>query len=59
MLYEVITWFEGLEPIGLIFNSDTNEINGKPNTAGDHKIKLKIKRNDWSDGKPVFRNNFV
>jgi len=52
-------WFEGLEPIGLIFNSDTNEIKGKPNTAGDHKIKLKIKRNDWSDGKPVFERQIT
>lgn len=47
-------WFEGLEPIGLVFNSETNEIKGKPITAGDHKIKLKIKRNDWTEGKPVF-----
>ncbi len=52
-------WFEGLEPIGLIFNSDTNEIKGKPNTAGDHKIKLKIKRKDWSDGKPVFERQIT
>lgn len=52
-------WFEGLEPIGLIFNSDTNEIKGIPNTAGDHKIKLKIKRNDWSDGKPVFERQIT
>lgn len=52
-------WFEGLEAIGLIFNSDTNEIKGKPNTAGDHKIKLKIKRNDWSDGKPVFERQIT
>lgn len=52
-------WFEGLEAIGLIFNYDTNEIKGKPNTAGDHKIKLKIKRNDWSDGKPVFERQIT
>ena len=41
------------------FNSDTNEIKGKPNTAGDHKIKLKIKRNDWSDGKPIFERQIT
>ena len=52
-------WFEGLEPIGLIFNSDTNEIKGNPNIAGDHKIKLKIKRKDWSDGKPVFERQIT
>lgn len=52
-------WFEGLERIGLIFNSDTNEIKGKPNIAGDFKIKLVIKRKDWSDGKPVFERQIT
>jgi serine/threonine protein phosphatase PrpC len=52
-------WFEGLEAIGLLFNSYTNEIEGKPSTAGDHKIKLKIKRNDWSDGKPIFERQIT
>jgi serine/threonine protein phosphatase PrpC len=47
-------WFEGLEAIGLVYNSDTNEIKGNPIIAGDHKINLKIKRNDWADGKPIF-----
>ena len=52
-------WFEGLEAIGLAFVSDTNEIKGKPIVAGDHKIKLKIKRNDWSDGKPIFERQIT
>ncbi|NMB80670.1 MAG: protein phosphatase 2C domain-containing protein, partial [Ignavibacteria bacterium] len=52
-------WFEGLEAIGLAFYSDTNEIKGKPIVAGDHKIKLKIKRNDWSDGKPLFERQIT
>jgi serine/threonine protein phosphatase PrpC len=52
-------WFEGLEAIGLVFNSDTNEIKGKPIVAGDHKIKLKIKRNDWADGKPIFERQIT
>jgi serine/threonine protein phosphatase PrpC len=52
-------WFEGLEAIGLVFNSDTNEIKGNPIVAGDHKIKLKIKRNDWADGKPIFERQIT
>lgn len=52
-------WFEGLEQIGLVFNSDTNEIKGTPNTASDHKIKLKIKRKDWAEGKPVFERQIT
>ena len=52
-------WFEGLEAIGLAFASDTNVIKGKPIVAGEHKIKLKIKRNDWSDGKPIFERQIT
>jgi serine/threonine protein phosphatase PrpC len=47
-------WFEGLEQIGLVHNTETKEITGIPLLAGDHKIILKIKRNDWSEGKPIF-----
>lgn len=52
-------WFEGLEAIGLAFDSDTKEIKGRPIVAGDHKIKLKIKRKDWSDGKPIFERQIT
>jgi serine/threonine protein phosphatase PrpC len=52
-------WFEGLESIGLSFNSETNHILGTPIIAGDHKIKLKIKRNDWIEGKPIFEREFT
>ncbi|MFA5431856.1 MAG: PP2C family serine/threonine-protein phosphatase [Candidatus Paceibacterota bacterium] len=52
-------WFEGLETIGLIFNPNTHEIKGKPIVAGDHIIKLKIKRNDWVDGKPIFERQIT
>jgi serine/threonine protein phosphatase PrpC len=47
-------WFDGLNEIGLSFDSITNEIKGKPTIAGDHKINIKIKRSDWVEGKPIF-----
>lgn len=50
-------WFEGLEQIGLVYNNDTKEIVGVPTVPGDHKITLKIKRIDWSEGKPVFERD--
>lgn len=46
-------WLEGLEQIGLSHNKETKEISGIPLLPGDHKIILKIKRNDWSEGKPI------
>jgi serine/threonine protein phosphatase PrpC len=51
--------FEGLEKIGLNFSSETYEIKGIPLIAGEHKIKLKIKRNDWYEGKPVFEREIM
>lgn len=47
-------WFEGLENIGLSFNKTTDKIEGIPTLAGDHKIVLKCKRNDWQEGYPIF-----
>ncbi len=44
-------YFEGLDTFGLLFDSTTNEIKGIPVTAGEHKIKLVIKINDWGHGK--------
>jgi serine/threonine protein phosphatase PrpC len=46
-------WFEGLEAFGLAYTPDTNEITGVPTLAGDHKITLKIKLKDWTEGKPI------
>jgi len=45
--------FEGLDPIGLSFDNVKNVISGIPQTAGEHKIKLRIKRKDWVVGKPI------
>lgn len=52
-------WFEGLEKIGLTFNPETNEISGTPVLDGDHKINLKVKRIDWSEGKPIFERQIT
>ncbi|MEI6434424.1 MAG: PP2C family serine/threonine-protein phosphatase [Bacteroidota bacterium] len=52
-------WFEGIEKTGLAFNHETDEILGIPNVAGDHKIKLKIKRKDWTEGKPIFEREIT
>jgi len=52
-------WFEGIEKTGLTFNHETDEILGIPNVAGDHKINLKIKRKDWTEGKPVFERELT
>jgi serine/threonine protein phosphatase PrpC len=49
--------FEGLENIGLSYNSGTKEITGIPTIAGDHKISLKIKLKDWTEGKPVINKD--
>ncbi len=52
-------WFDGLENIGLKYNPDTSEISGNPTVAGDHKIKLSIKRKDWTENKPIFERELV
>ena len=46
--------FVGLDAIGLSYNKESKEITGVPILSGDHKIKIEIKRSDWSDGKPKF-----
>ncbi|NDV65002.1 PP2C family serine/threonine-protein phosphatase [Bacteroides sp. 224] len=46
--------FEGLSDIGLNYDPETKEITGIPNKHGDAKIKLKCKRKDWEEGKPIF-----
>jgi len=52
-------WFEGLESIGLNYNHQTNEITGIPTQAGDHKITLKIKLKEWTDGKPIIQKDII
>lgn len=46
--------FIGLDSIGLTYDKETKEITGVPTLSGDHKIKIEIKRSDWSEGKPKF-----
>jgi serine/threonine protein phosphatase PrpC len=46
--------FVGLDAIGLSYNKESKEITGVPILSGDHKIKIEIKRSDWSEGKPKF-----
>lgn len=46
--------FVGLDAIGLTYDKETKEIIGVPTLSGDHKIKIEIKRSDWSEGKPKF-----
>jgi serine/threonine protein phosphatase PrpC len=45
--------FEGLENIGLQYFPDKKKIAGKPILAGDHKIEMKFRRKDWTEGKPL------
>lgn len=52
-------WFEGIDKIGLKYNLETAELSGIPSLAGDHKIRLKIKRSDWSEGKPIFEREII
>jgi serine/threonine protein phosphatase PrpC len=51
--------FEGLNEIGLDFNPETKEIKGIPKEHGEFQIKMKCKRNDWKEGKPVFERNIT
>jgi len=50
-------YFEGLDIVGLEYDSETHEIKGVPKLAGDFKIKLRIKRTDWTEGKPIFERD--
>lgn len=49
----------GLEEIGLKLNPSTNLIEGIPTIAGDHRITLKCKRNEWSEGDPIFERTIT
>lgn len=52
-------WFDGLEEIGLHFNTTTDLIEGVPNSAGDHKITLKCKPTDWKEGDQVYERQIT
>jgi len=52
-------WFEGLEPLGILFDPVTGAISGTPVTAGEHTIRLLLKRNGWIEGKPVFERKLT
>jgi len=48
---------EGLEALGLEFNSDTNEISGCPLISGEHLISMEYKHSMESENRPsLFRN---
>ena len=47
-------WFEGLKPLGLLFDPETDAITGTPIIAGEQSIKLLLKLKGWIEGKPVF-----
>lgn len=49
-----VYWFDGIEAYGLEYDAQTHEIKGLPKEAGEFKLKLKIKRKDWTEGKPIF-----
>ena len=52
-------WFEGLDEIGLHFNTDTDMIEGTPSQAGDFKIILKCKRTTWEEGDSIFERTIT
>lgn len=52
-------WVEGLNESGLVFNKKTSFISGIPIKAGDYKLTLKFKRDDWEEGKPIFQRTLT
>lgn len=49
--------FEGLEKVGLTFNTKTKTIEGVPTTSGDHTITCLYKKKDIQDPDHVFQQN--
>ena len=47
-------WFDGMEPIGLQFDPETDAITGIPIISGECSIHLHLKRKGWTEGKPIF-----
>ncbi len=52
-------WIEGLEPLGLSFDTVTNSITGVPTVPGEQTIQLFLQRNGWSKGKPIFERKLT
>ena len=52
-------WFAELDPIGLTFDPETDAITGIPIVAGEHSIRLFLKRKGWTEGKPVFERKLT
>ena len=52
-------WFADLEPIGLLFDPETDAITGTPKVAGEQSIQLFLKRKGWTEGKPVFERKLT
>ncbi|MDR1666160.1 MAG: protein phosphatase 2C domain-containing protein [Bacteroidales bacterium] len=51
--------FAGLEQIGLQYDAAKAQITGIPTQAGDHKIEMKCKRKDWTEGKPLIQKEIT
>ncbi|MDR2962832.1 MAG: protein phosphatase 2C domain-containing protein [Bacteroidales bacterium] len=51
--------FEGLQAVGLDYFPEEKKIKGIPTAAGDHKITIRYKLGDWTDGKPVLLYTFT
>ncbi|MDR1169869.1 MAG: protein phosphatase 2C domain-containing protein [Prevotellaceae bacterium] len=49
--------FKGLEDVGLRYFPEDGQIKGIPVQAGEHKITMLCKRNDWTEGRPVFERD--
>lgn len=52
-------WFEGLAPIGLKFDPETDAITGIPTVSGEQSIQLFLKRKGWTEGKPIFERKLT
>lgn len=55
--YELM--IEGLEIIGLSYHPEQGLVSGIPTCAGDHKILIKGKLTDWSEGRPVLEKSIT
>ncbi|MDR2621991.1 MAG: protein phosphatase 2C domain-containing protein [Dysgonamonadaceae bacterium] len=51
--------FDGLEKIGVRYFPEEKKIKGIPTEAGDHKVTMKFKRKDWTEGKPILQREVV
>jgi serine/threonine protein phosphatase PrpC len=51
--------FNGLESIGLSYDKESKLIKGIPTHSGEHKLKIEIKRTDWTEGKPILSREII